>query len=93
MAQRFHVIVLARDDSEPRMLTPHEVLRHARAEHFRNKYRNVMSVVIVQVVLTAVMTFLGAPAGSVLIGILGGALAVGGSSCLAAWATRKDLIE
>ena len=90
---QFHVIVIHLRDDQPRLLSPKEALLHARAEHYRTKYRAIISVVAVQVFLTALMAGLGVPAGSITIGILGGALAIAAASCLAAWGTRKDILE
>lgn len=92
---KYHVIVLqlSNDESPPRVITPPEAIQHSQAMYYRTKYHSVMGIVVTQITLTTVMTLAGAPARSILIGILGGALTIGALSCYAAWSTRKGLIQ
>jgi hypothetical protein len=90
---QFHVIVIQLADKPPRRLGPMEALLHARAEHYRNRYRTVLQMVGLQVVLSAFMMVIGCPPKSILIGVLGGTLAITAMSGLAAWKVRKDFLE
>jgi len=92
MMGQYHVVVI-RTDGDPRVLGPREALLHARAELFRAKYRTTTNLVVVQLFVAAIMASVGAPARSLVIGLLGGALLMTAHQGFLAWWFRKDLVQ
>jgi hypothetical protein len=94
MATKFHVIVLQeRDEDTNHRLTPRAVLLHARAEHYRIRYRIALLLAVVQIMMAGFSTLLGIAAAPILLGVLAGGLSMAAITGWAAWVTRKDMIE
>jgi len=87
------VILQQTDEDQPRVPSPPEAFMHARAEHFRTRYRAIMTLVIAQVAVSTVLAAIGRNPSVILIGMLGGSLIVGAQACFAAWSTRKGLLR